>query len=51
MSKAFNRKVVDVEKVKELDGTLDWVRITFEDGETVEAAAKHIFVGGEKRRE
>ena len=43
MSKVFNRKVVKVEKVEELDEVLDWVRLTFDDGDTVEAAGKHIF--------
>lgn len=43
----FNKKVVNVEKVEKIDEELDFVRITFEDGETVEAAAKHIFpIGG-----
>jgi len=42
----FNKRVVRVEKVEEIDENLDFVRITFEDGETVEAAAKHIFPTG-----
>lgn len=45
MSKAFNRKVVNVEKVEQLDEDFDIVKITFDDGETVEAAAKYIFKG------
>jgi hypothetical protein len=39
----FNKRVVRVEKIEEIGEVLDFVRITFEDGETVEAAAKHIF--------
>lgn len=39
----FNKKVINVEKVEKIDENFDFVRITFEDGETVEAAAKHIF--------
>ena len=43
----FTKKVINVEKVEEIDEEFDFVRITFEDGETVEAAAKHIFpIGG-----
>jgi len=43
----LNKKVIRVEKVEEIDEDFDFVRITFEDGETVEAAAKHIFpIGG-----
>ena len=43
----FTKKVINVEKVEEIDEEFDFVRITFEDGKTVEAAAKHIFpIGG-----
>lgn len=42
MSEIFNKKVKQVEKVKELQGGLDLVRITFRDGDVVEAPAKHI---------
>lgn len=47
MNKILNKRVINVEKVKELDGELNHVRITFEDGETVETAAKHIFRSGD----
>lgn len=43
MSKIFNKKVKDVEKIEELDNGFDLVRVTFHDGDTVEAAAKFIF--------
>jgi len=43
MSKIFSKKVINVEKLEELDDGFDAVRITFDDGETVEAAAKFIF--------
>lgn len=43
MSEIFNKKVKQVEKVKELQGEFDLVRITFRDGDVVEAPAKHIF--------
>lgn len=43
----FTKKVINVEKIEEIDESFDFVRITFEDGETIEAAAKHIFpIGG-----
>ena len=43
----FNKKVINVEKIKKIDEEFDFVRITFEDGETIEAAAKYIFpIGG-----
>lgn len=43
MSKIFSKKVISVEKLENLDNGFVAVRITFDDGETVEAATKFIF--------
>ncbi len=43
MSKVLNKKIRSVEKLEELENGFDLVRITFEDGDSVEGAAKFIF--------
>ena len=40
--KIFESKVVNVETLEELEGGLARVRFTFDDGETIEVAAKHV---------
>lgn len=40
-SKLFDHKIVNVEKVEELDSGFELAKFTFDDGDTIEAVVKH----------
>jgi hypothetical protein len=50
-SKIFDHKIVNVEKVKELESGFDLARFTFDDGDTIEAVVKYadLPTGGESQ--
>lgn len=47
----FDHKIVNVEKIEELDSGFDLAKFTFDDGDTVEAAVQHVTlpVGGDSK--